>query len=1210
MLLGFLLLHRNNPAAVDRLIDTLWGERPPPTAPTALQGHIARLRKLLGKERLVTQNGGYLLRVGTGELDADRFELLLDEGRFAEGLRLWRGPVLLDCADEPFAQSEIGRLEDLRLVALERMLETDIDAGRAAEAASQLEPLVAEHPFRERLRYLLMLALYRGGRQAEALSAYQEARGMLVEELGIEPSNELAGLQQRILTHDPALAASQTTPADSPLVPAHEGRKTVTVVCCDLAGSAEMGEQLDTEAYQTFLERFADASGAAFERHGGSVADGSGETVFGTFGLNQAHEDDAMRALRAAAELPDGLAALGVRPKVGVATGELVTVGRGGPPVGAVVGQAARLREGARPGTVLLDEHTLTRCRDAVAVEAVELRVEGKRPTNAYKLEAIVAGAPTFRRRFETPLVGRSGELADLRHVFDRVVERRAPAVLTLLGAPGIGKTRLAREFASSLRHEARVLVGHCPPYGEGVIYAPLREIVFEAFGAEPTAELVERALKGGPDTKAAVHQLEIALGLSEEQTSKEETFWAVRRLVEELARERPLILVVEDVHWAEDAFVELLEYLVDFVRNVPLLLFCIARPEFAEDRPQWPGRNGYSSTLLLQPLSRRESRALVDHLAHEADPALRTRVAGAAEGNPLYAEQMLAHALEHGGCVEAPPTIQALLAARVDHLSSGERAVAEAASVVGIDFWRNAVEELVPTGARSVLQRYIAGLVRRDLVRPVTSAQRPDAFRFGHALVRNAVYSTISKRRRADLHESFAVWLAASREEDEVVGYHLEQAHRALRDLGRTGEERTRTLGSRAAVRLESAGMRAVRRGDFVGAQSLLSRALALEPDDDPHRPELLIAFGKALTGLTLEPEAHDTFAEAESLAHRASDSRTELRARLLRWSREVHLHPELDARRVEQDARAAAEAFEEARDDLAAYEAWIVVHNLLYCRTQYAGALMAVERAIPHGRTSGMLEARIESREMLLRLYGPSPSSQGLERAEALLATDLGAASRADVLAYGGVLLAMRGDFERGRECVARATELWDEVGTHVSGWRGEESWVELLSGDLAAAERSLRAQCALLDEPGRGHAFATYGATLAHVLHALGRDAEALEWSDRCAKRSPEFDVATQADWRAAKAKVLARAGSHAEAEELARRAVEYAEQTDALWQQGKTHLDLAEVLELGRRKKEAADAARASLRCYERKEHFVGAAEASRALERLDAVKPTT
>jgi class 3 adenylate cyclase len=416
-LLAILLLHPNEVVSADRLIDELWGEQPPPTAHTALQGYVSQLRKLLGAERLETVIPGYRLRVEPGELDRERFERLSGEARFSEALALWRGPALADLAYEPFAQGEIVRLEELRLAVLEQRLDADLAAGRHGELVGELEALVAEHPLRERFRAELMLALYGSGRQAEALEAYAAARETLVEELGIEPSEELKQLQKRILEHDPELAvapppppvpAEPVAPAPTRVIePRRKVRKTVTILFCDLVDSTALGERLDAEIVDRVLERFREAAAGVVTRHGGTVHGYAGDAVMAVFGLPRLHEDDALRALRAAMDLHDAFAplrdelrdrGLPLEFRVGINSGEVVAGGEAlvaGDPVNV----AARLEQAAGAGEILFGEATWRLVRDAVTADRLELEVKGKsKPVPAWRLAQLrgstVSGAP------------------------------------------------------------------------------------------------------------------------------------------------------------------------------------------------------------------------------------------------------------------------------------------------------------------------------------------------------------------------------------------------------------------------------------------------------------------------------------------------------------------------------------------------------------------------------------------------------------------------------------------------------------------------------------------------------------------------------------------------------------------------------------------------------------------------------------------------
>src|SRR6266513_768973 len=322
-LLAFLLLHANEPISSDRLIDEVWGPEPPKTAGASLQNYVSRLRKVIGADALVSQAPGYMLRVDPERFDLARFERLTAEARGAEpreraeklraALALWRGPALDDLAFESFARDEVGRLEEGRLAALEDCIDAELELGKEGDLVAELEELVEQHPLRERFRAEQMRALYRAGRQADALAALQEAREVLREELGLEPGEELRALQQAILRQDASLGAAPYAPGErSP------DRRTVTVVFCDLVGSSELAAKLDPEAYRALLSRYFELVRGPIERHGGTVEKFIGDAVLAVFGVPDLHEDDALRAVQAAVETRDALRTGEITARIGV----------------------------------------------------------------------------------------------------------------------------------------------------------------------------------------------------------------------------------------------------------------------------------------------------------------------------------------------------------------------------------------------------------------------------------------------------------------------------------------------------------------------------------------------------------------------------------------------------------------------------------------------------------------------------------------------------------------------------------------------------------------------------------------------------------------------------------------------------------------------------------------------------------------------------
>ena len=578
-LLAVLLLHANQVVSLDSLIDALWPERPPETASKALQVYVSQLRKSLGRPRVETKAPGYRLTVGETELDLDQCRRFVEEGRPKEALALWRGPGLSDFAYEPFAQPGIARLEELRLTCLEDRLELDLAAGRHAALAGELEALVRDHPLREGFRAQLMLALYRSGRQAEALEVYQAGRRLLADELGLEPGEALKSLQKAILAHDPGLdlpsspvdeqAPDPVSSAPADVGDRREARKTVTVLFAALEPTGG-AESIDPEAQRRLASRALVEIAAAVEHHGGTIEALAGDALTAVFGVPAVHDDDARRAVRAAADLRERLRAaqdeleggwadrLDVR--LGLSTGEVVTGGSVGElrSTGRPIAAAARLGQAATAGELLLDEATYRLVKEAVDVEPCE---------HGLRLLAVRPDFLVTRGRLDAPMVGRERERRRLHDAFQQAVGDRSCQLFTILGAAGVGKSRLVWEFLAELGTEAAVVRGRCLPYGKGITYFPLMEAVKEVARLEdadsPEDGLAKvAALIDDEDADLVARRIGELVGLTEVGVGAQESFAAVCALFESVARRKPLVIVFDDIHWGESTFLDLVEYL------------------------------------------------------------------------------------------------------------------------------------------------------------------------------------------------------------------------------------------------------------------------------------------------------------------------------------------------------------------------------------------------------------------------------------------------------------------------------------------------------------------------------------------------------------------------------------------------------------------------------------------------------------------------
>jgi class 3 adenylate cyclase/tetratricopeptide (TPR) repeat protein len=973
-------------------------------------------------------------------------------------------------------------------------------------------------------------------------------------------------------------------------VRAAEVRKTVTVVFCDLVGSTALGERTDPEVLRGVMGRYHATLRRILELHGGTVEKFVGDAAMAVFGIPHVHEDDAVRAVRAAVAMSAAVAGLGLQVRIGVNTGEIVA-GVGETLVtGDAVNVAARLEQVAGDGEILIGEQTERLVRGEVLVEPVDpLVLKGKsHPVPAFR----VVDLSTPKRHgavSASPFVGRDHELAVLRDALRVAADKRVPQMLTIVGPPGIGKSRLVAELVFG--SNAQTLVGHCLSYGDAITYWPLVEIL-ERLGD------VDETLGTGDDAALVSVRLAAAVGAPGAAASPDEIAWAFRRLVESVARDRTLVLVFDDIHWAEPALLDLVEYVAAFTQDVPLLLLCTARPDLFDVRPQWATPRPNASVVRLEPLELSHADLLVNQLGELPD-RVRAQIVDAADGNPLFVEQLVTmHKESPDRELEVPPNLQALLAARIDLLDAEERRVVECASVEGRLFHRGAVVELLPEHDRHDVGTRLLGLVRRELIRP----DRPtlagdDAFRFGHILIRDAAYESMPKRVRADLHEKYADWLEGRLGGDavpEIVGYHLAQACTYRRDL----DVAVDALEVRACHALGAAARAARLRDDVAAAAKLYERALATAT-----RPALqawpMLCLGQVrrlLGDFGGAAEAVDAAAQlADAIS--ARDIRTVARLERARLRLLLEEDDATDAMVAE-----AREVIEDAEPDehLVLAHAWALVALAANITGAHAQILPAVEAATANARAGGdeLLEIEVAGWMGAALVFGPTPVDEGIAKMTDTMAR-LGHVPYMQGLALHvlGHLRARCGDFDGAEYAVRTWRDHMRELG-HELGYADTATcaWdIYALVGDYAAGERELQEAAAIIDRMHVSILRAENVACQAEAAYLLGR----LEDAERLALMTAEAasnDRTAGPVWRSVLAKVRAVQGAHEEALDLARRSTQLADATDMPDLRAGCRLGLAEVLRAGGDVTGARTAADEAARLYREKGNQVGAARA--------------
>ena len=968
-----------------------------------------------------------------------------------------------------------------------------------------------------------------------------------------------------------------------------QSRKVVTALFCDVTGSTALGEELDPEVLRGVLNRYFAEIRGIIERHGGTVEKFIGDAVMAVFGIPVVREDDALRAVRAAGEIRERLPAVAeevgvsLRFRTGVNTGP-VLVGEGeNLAVGDAVNVAARLEQAAEPGEIVLGEETLALVRDAVEVEPLEpLELKGKSErVPAFRLVSVDPEAAGFARHLDVPLVGRDDELRMLREAWARVAKEQGCHLFTLLGTAGVGKSRLVGEFLAGVAGQANVLRGRCLHYGEGITFWPLVEALMPL--GEPAAQVLERLSTGGAATP-------------------EELFWEVRRLFEALAEERPVVMYIDDLQWAEPMMLDLLDHVADLSRGKPILLLCTARPELLEERLGWGGGKLNAITVLLEPLPIHESEALLDQLGDGLDGEARARVIAASEGNPLFLEEMVALARERG-TVELPPTIQALLSARLERLAAEERELLERGSVEGEVFHRMAVKAMAGERLAAEVEVRLAGLVRKELIRPHPATFKDDeAFRFRHLLIRDAAYDALPKEARADLHERFASWLEGHAAEllelDEIAGWHLEQAVRYRRELGRAVEPQ---LASGATKHLQAAARRAAGRSDVRAAVNLFERALALVGEDDPIRFQVAVELADQLG------HAGD-FTRAEALVSAAEhDPVVGPVAVLTRLEWMIHTQPDQALTEARGRLPQLLDRVTQSGDERGIAKA----HMVAFYQHLFAlrGELAAEEARLVavHAGNAGHEGLRSQALGWYITelLWGPAGAERIAQEVDEVARGHPGPHVESYIDLGRGEICRLDGAFPEALELTERAAEKLAGLGmpAMAATLALHVALVEISAGQPAGAIEALSRSDATLAELEERGFRSTTQAFLAWVYSLVPDHDAALAACDLAEELSAPEDVINFAVVPRARARLAVAEGDTEGAERLARTAVRWAMQTDCVILQAAAKQELAEVLSTRGRRKEAETEARAALQLYEQRGDRPGAARMREFLEAL-------
>jgi class 3 adenylate cyclase/tetratricopeptide (TPR) repeat protein len=988
-------------------------------------------------------------------------------------------------------------------------------------------------------------------------------------------------------------------------VPRRGLRKTVTILFCDMTGSTELSGRLDAESLHEIMFRYYALMRECLERHGGTVEKFIGDAVVGVFGVPVLREDDARRALRAAAEMLEAVeslnrdlrAQLGIEigVRIGVNTGEVVasedTSSGQALAAGEPVNVAARLQTAARPGEILIGPVTRELAgNDAVLAAVPELTLKGvARPVTAWRLVALEPPAPSRQVGADEPFFGRRAELDQLTRVLDDVIATASCQLVTITGEPGAGKTRLAGEFAAIAAGRSVLIgIGRCGPYGAGTTLAALtdalRQVVGAArecgalphpAGADPAAADLAGADGAGADGAGA--DLADALASLE---SPGQLPWAAALLLETIGRRRPVLLVLDDLQAAKDELLHVVRQVAGRIAGAAVLLLGLGRPELL-DTPAW-GDQG--TVLSLGPLSAHDATLLVASLS-EVTPhlsGLTEQIVARAGGNPFFLEQLVA-ITSQAGSDSLPPTVRSVIAARLDLLGPVEQDVLLRAAVPGARF--SSAELAALLQAEPVIadqaEQALGRLTRRRLLVPELGA-----YRFSGVLVREVAYHTLPKRARLQYHEVLAQWYRHQMGGPDQVGLHLERAYRLAAELS-PADQRVLRIRADAAQSLSQAGTQALGRGDLHWAADLLGQALDLYDAGAAEALTVRVRLAETRLLLGTDPDAREVL---RVLAGSAGDPCAKAHARLLLAALE------LPGPAAIEEALGTVPVFEAAGDQLGLARAWLRVGQLRQLAGRYGDAEEPLRRALRHAvRGSAQMEVATAVAGLAISLWrGPVPVPAALAGCEALLASYGGTRRmvRATVGCPRAVLLGYRGESGPARTLVRDSIRIINELG-HVYGAAAMQIFaarVEGLDGEWEQAAALLRAAGEASGRHGDTLAASAAAAGLARSLLEQGRPADALDAAGPVAVTG---DPLVDAEVSGVRARGLAVAGrDFPAAVREARHACALAAATDSVACLATAELDRAQVLHAAGQGAEAVRAARAARRLFGAKGHLVG------------------